>query len=224
MADHDHDIALVLSGGNALGAYQAGAYEALQEHGIEPDWVSGASAGAINGAIICGNRPEKRLPNLRRMWNVHDDEPVDANALSSALDEKRRTGAALMALMTGRPGLFVPRHIFGPWWNPLGSHEPSSLYDATPLARTLDTLVDFNLLNESPPRFCAAAVDIETGEDVVFDTAVRILDADHLRASSALFPVFAPVEINGRLIGDAGFSANLPLDPVLGAWTDRPLL
>ena len=49
-------IALVLQGGGALGAYQAGVYEALHEAGIEPDWVAGVSIGAINAAIIAGNR------------------------------------------------------------------------------------------------------------------------------------------------------------------------
>ena len=60
-------VALVLQGGGALGAYQAGVYEALAEAGIHPDWVAGVSIGAINGALIAGNPPERhsscsRLP------------------------------------------------------------------------------------------------------------------------------------------------------------------
>src|SRR5262245_8208319 len=61
-------IALVLQGGGALGAYQAGVYQALQEVGLEPDWVSGVSIGAINGAIIAGNPPALRLERLRTFW------------------------------------------------------------------------------------------------------------------------------------------------------------
>src|SRR5215468_7863132 len=57
-------IALVLQGGGALGAYQAGVYQALHEANIEPDWVSGVSIGAINAAIIAGNPPRKRLDRL----------------------------------------------------------------------------------------------------------------------------------------------------------------
>src|SRR5262245_66615188 len=60
-----HRIALVFQGGGALGAYQAGVYEALHEAGVEPDWVCGVSIGAINSAIIAGNPPEKRLEKLR---------------------------------------------------------------------------------------------------------------------------------------------------------------
>jgi NTE family protein len=55
------EIVLVLQGGGALGAYQAGAYEALSKHGLAPDWIAGISIGAINGAIIAGNEPENRV-------------------------------------------------------------------------------------------------------------------------------------------------------------------
>ena len=51
-------VALLLQGGGALGAYQAGVYEALAEADIHPDWVAGISIGAINSAIIAGNAPE----------------------------------------------------------------------------------------------------------------------------------------------------------------------
>jgi predicted acylesterase/phospholipase RssA len=61
-------IAPVLQGGGALGAYQAGVYQALQEAGLEPDWLSGVSIGAINGAIIAGNPPALRLQRLRTFW------------------------------------------------------------------------------------------------------------------------------------------------------------
>jgi predicted acylesterase/phospholipase RssA len=46
---------LVLQGGGALGAYHIGAYQALEEAGFRPDWVSGISIGAINAAILVGN-------------------------------------------------------------------------------------------------------------------------------------------------------------------------
>jgi len=43
-------IALILSGGGALGSYQAGVYEALAERNLHPDWVAGISIGAVNAA------------------------------------------------------------------------------------------------------------------------------------------------------------------------------
>ena len=60
---------LVLQGGGALGAYQAGVYEAMHEAGIAPDWIVGTSIGAINGALIAGNPPEARLEALRTFWH-----------------------------------------------------------------------------------------------------------------------------------------------------------
>lgn len=223
MSVGDHRLALVLSGGNALGAFQGGAYQALQAHGLEPDWVAGASAGSINGALICGNAADRRVARLRSFWGIGEATP-SAAAYWAGFDEARRTGAALATLAGGQPNLFVPRHLFGPWWNPLGNAEPSSLYDSAPLAGTLAQLVDFDVLNAAEPRFSATAVDVETGEDVVFDTCTGRVTPDHLRASSALLPAFSPVEIGGRLLGDAGISANLPLDLVLAEAGDRPLL
>jgi predicted acylesterase/phospholipase RssA len=58
-------VALVLQGGGALGSYQAGVAEALDEGGIEIDWVAGISIGAVNAALIAGNPPEKRVAALR---------------------------------------------------------------------------------------------------------------------------------------------------------------
>src|SRR5205814_6165971 len=61
-------IALVLSGGGALGAYQAGAYAALENRGVRPNWIAGTAIGAINGAIIAGNLPHERVLRLRQFW------------------------------------------------------------------------------------------------------------------------------------------------------------
>ena len=65
-------VVLVLQGGGALGAYQAGVYQALHEAGIEPDWVIGTSIGAINASLIAGNAPQDRLPRLREFWKRMD--------------------------------------------------------------------------------------------------------------------------------------------------------
>ena len=61
-------IVLALQGGGALGAYQAGVYQALHEAGVEPDWVIGTSIGAINASLIAGNKPEHRLAILEPRW------------------------------------------------------------------------------------------------------------------------------------------------------------
>src|SRR4051812_18071152 len=59
---------LVLQGGGALGAYQAGAFAGLHAQGMDPDWVAGVSIGAINAALIAGNTPERRVAQLNTFW------------------------------------------------------------------------------------------------------------------------------------------------------------
>lgn len=229
----DASIALVLSGGNALGAYQGGAYQALSERRMEPDWVAGASIGAINGAVICGNPSEERVSALKALWRVTEGNDAAGAipewlASSRSFDEARRTHAAAMTFAAGQPGLFVPRSVYGPWWNPLANPETSSLYDLSPLEARLESLTDFDRLNGPAPRFSATAVDVESGESIVFDTRTHRITPRHLRASGALIPTFSPVEAEGRTMGDAGLSANLPLDTVLAEnlhrSTDAPAL
>ncbi|KQT31034.1 hypothetical protein ASG29_16160 [Sphingomonas sp. Leaf412] len=218
----DFDIVLVLSGGNALGAFEVGVYQALHEHGLYPDWIVGTSIGAINGALIAGSRREHRLDVLRTFWRPNDYGwgTADTSWFPVAMDTARRTVAASWTLAAGRSGIFGPLlSSMSPWT----ANEPS-LFETDQLRETMDRLVDFDILNAGPCRFTATAVDLATGDDVVFDTRHKTLDARHIRASAALPVAFPPVEIDGRWLVDGGLSANLPLDPVLADPSPRPAL
>lgn len=71
--------------------------------------------------------------------------------------------------------------------------------------RRLSKLVDFGILNSGAVRVCIAATDIQSGEPVVFDTAMGDrISMDHLLASCGFLPEFEPLEIGGRLLGDGG--------------------
>ena len=90
-------VALVLQGGGALGAYQAGVYEALAEANIDPDWVAGVSIGAINSAIIAGNEPAERVAKLRTFWQEITANPLlDWVAAAHALAPKSNLSRALL--------------------------------------------------------------------------------------------------------------------------------
>jgi NTE family protein len=78
----------------------------------------------------------------------------------------------------------------------------------------LRRLVDFGRLNGGDVRISVATTDLETGDPVVFDSATRRIEMDHLLASSGFLPEFAPVEIGGRWLADGGFSINAPFDSI----------
>jgi NTE family protein len=224
MAKLPYNIALVLGGGNALGSYQAGVYQALHEHDHEPDWIVGASAGAINGALIAGSAPGDRLARLQDFWQPATSGATITPWWLQPSETLRRSTASMLTMSFGRPGVFGPVGPLGSWWNPDPRAAAPSLFDSKPLAATLSRLIDFPRLNSGAPRYTASAVDLVSGQDVLFDTGAMAITADHVRASAALLPVFPPVEIDGRSYVDGGFSANLPLDPVLGAPATGPTL
>lgn len=218
----DFDFVLVLGGGNALGAFEAGVYEALHERDLQPDWIVGASIGAINGALILGSAADRRLETLRRFWRPDAPGMGDPAApwLPAGLETSRRTAAAAWTVATGRQGMFgPPLSAMNPW-----SNDRHALFETEQLASTLDRMVDFDALNSATCRFTATAVDLATGDDVVFDSNGGRIDVRHIRASAALPVAFPPVEVDGRWCVDAGVSANLPLDPVLAEASARPTL
>ncbi|GJE72242.1 patatin-like phospholipase family protein [Methylorubrum podarium] len=217
------DIALVLGGGNALGAYHSGAFEVLQARGIRPDRVVGASMGAITGAIIAGNAPEDRIDRLHRFWN---EATLQTGLTGTDLLKPRQYYNALHALLTlvwGRPNIFTHRYP-GLWsalpWVP----NDVALFDHRPLLGTLSRLVDFERLNRAEIRLTVACIDVATGEEVYFDNTRERLGPEHILASAALLPAFPPVEVGGRMLCDAGYTNNLPLDPLFEPEPTRDLL
>ena len=214
--------ALVLSGGIALGAFEAGVYAAMAEAGGPlPGWLLGSSAGAVNAAIIAGNAPAARVEALRRFWEGASQDPTPWTSFwlgppppSGAWRRAYSKAAVMQALLLGCPGLFRPRIAGG---DLVG--EAPALYDLAPLRRRLPECLDFDRLNHSSaPRLSVVATDVGSGERVVFDTRGERpsrIGAEHLLASCALLPVFAPVEVEGRLLGDGGLSSNAPLDLLL---------
>ncbi len=218
--DFGQNVSLVLAGGAALGAYEAGAYAALHEAGGPlPDWVAGSSIGAINAAIIAGNAPERRVERLREFWNAVAVDPAPITSFwfgVPATGPWRRAYNRMSVLETlcfGRPGMFRPRIAPGPR---AGANDVSALYDLAPLRKQLEGVVDFDLLNSGPVRITVVATDVVSGERVIFDTGRgKRIGPEHIMASSAMLPLFAPIEVEGRLLGDGGLSANAPVDLVL---------
>src|SRR4051812_43554694 len=193
-------ITLVLQGGGALGAYQAGVYEALHEAGLQPDWVIGTSIGAINGSLIVGNRPDRRLERLRAFW-----KRVERGFVPSFLGSLPFGGPMLanwMTMANGIEGFFTPNHLAfaSPTW-PLGA-QSAGYYSTTPLRRTLTELVDFGLINAGDTRLTVGAANVRTAMMHYFDSRDRPFDVRHIMASGALPPAFPPVLIDDDMYWD----------------------
>jgi NTE family protein len=209
------DCILVLQGGGALGAYQAGVFESLGKVYREPTWVAGISIGAINAALITGNSAPSRVAKLREFWDlVSSALPAPAIAASLQAREGLNEASASQVMLFGVPGFFKPRFPPAPF-QPRGSLEAISYYDTTPLRETLERLVDFDRLNSGTVRLSVGAVNVRTGNFEYFDSAKQTIDARHIMASGALPPGFAPVEIDGEHYWDGGLVSNTPLQYVL---------
>lgn len=203
--DAPTQIALLLQGGGALASFQCGAYQTLHAAGIEPAWAVGISSGALNATLIAGNPPERRVERLRAFW-----ETISQPALPYP--------PALRAWSTfvrGRAGFFRPKPVptfMQRYW---GS-EFESWYDVSPLRGTLERFADFDRINDARSmRLSLGVVEVQSGQCVYFDNRRERLTPEHVLASCALPPGFAPVEIDGRHYWDAGLVSNTPLECLL---------
>jgi NTE family protein len=222
-------IALLLQGGGALGAYQAGVYQALAEASVLPNWVAGISIGAINAAIIAGNPPETRVAKLRSFWEQiteHSSNPItDLMSQFMTGDHARsllNEMSAMRVMATGAPGFFAPRPVI-PFLAPAGV-AATSFYDTSMLKTTLERLVDFDRINAGETHFSVAAVNVRSGNFVFFDNATHKIRPEHVMASGALPPGFGGIEIEGELYWDGGLISNTPLSWVLNATPRRDTL
>ena len=197
----------MLGGGNAVAAYDAGAYEALEQAGHMPDHLAGVSAGAVTAVLIAGNPPGRRVAALHAFWDaVATPQP----AWPAPWARASQLADGMQARLFGRPGMFRPR--LSALANP---DAPPGFYDLAPLRATLAGLVDLDRLNGGDIRVSVFAVDLRTGEELVFDTARAPITLDHVLGSCALLPNFLPVAVDGRLLVDGGLAANTPAHLVL---------
>ena len=211
-------IALLLQGGGALGAYQAGVYEALAEHHLEPDWVAGISIGAINAAIIAGNAPEVRVARLREFWSGITEplpgeemvalaaNPFVKNLFAgdwgrSVLDN----ASAMAALIGGVAGFFKPR-LPPPQLQPWGTIGATSYYDTHPLLATIEKLVDFERINRGRVRLSVGAVNVRNGNFVYFDSTTRQIGPPMSWQAAHCRRDFRPSRSKASTIGTAGSS------------------
>jgi NTE family protein len=209
----EQQIVLVLQGGGALGAFQAGVYQGFHEAGVEPDWVVGTSIGAINAALIAGNPPVVRAHRLSEYWRrVAQQRLIDEcwSVASSASGLGNRD-----AVVRGVAGFFEPNPMAV--WGiraPLGI-EQAAWYSTQPLKDTLSELVEFKSVSAYGTRLTVGAVNVCSGEMRYFDSRHELIRLEHVMASGALPPGFPAIDIDGQPYWDGGIYSNTPVEVVL---------
>lgn len=208
MASIPNQTVLILQGGGALGAFEAGVVRALEQRNLRPDVIAGVSIGAFNGAIVASH-PGHAADALDAFW--HDlavrtpDFPDEA---------ARRLIASSLAMALGVPGFFLPRWLLPPF-GLLGAATWTLLYDTAPVRELLGRYVDFRTMRSSPTRLLVSAVDVESADLKIFDSHVDTLTVDHLIASGSLPPALPWTTVEGRHFWDGGLVSNSPLDQVI---------
>lgn len=184
-------VALVLQGRGVVAAYHVGVYQALQEEGMEPDWVVGSGFGALNAAIIAGNPLDRRLSTLNELWAlIEQKSPVDT---SSA---RRLEVPDLGSIGEGIPGLFVPN--INAALGPDISVEQASLYTFDPLLDLTWRYADFASINDRRTRLSLGTVNARSGNLTFFDSNHSQITPSHVMASLALPPFFPAIELDGN--------------------------
>jgi NTE family protein len=217
-------VSLVFQGGGALGAYQAGVYQAIYEANIEATWICGTSIGAINGALIVGNPPEQRMEKLREFWKTVTTPQIGfpnipwLPGLSLSENPQTRYWAdkmnILVTMMQGVPGFFSARP-FPPVSSRADRPSLVSYYDSSPLKTTLAKLVDFDLINNKSMWLSVGAANVRTGASTYFNNYEQSLDVRHIMASASLPPGFPPTEINGEYYWDGAVVSNTPMQHII---------
>jgi NTE family protein len=185
-------IALVLSGGEALGAYQAGVYAALEKSGVRPNWIAGTAIGAVNAAIIAGNLPHERALRLRQFWHE----------ISRHAALRGRRGFGRWAHRAIRRSLSLARGGAG---FSLAPAEP--VVSAAELRELIGEAVDFDRVNSGSVRVVLGALNLATGAETFFDNDRHVLGLDHVLAGTP-FSGLPPVAIGRQLFGGGAVSVS----------------
>ncbi len=227
----NNKLALILTGGGARGAYQAGVVKALTEISAKMglaqpfDIITGVSAGAINAAYLAAqaHQLEEGAIRLVKLWeNVKFDQVFQSD----------------MASMSNIGFKFIVDILTGPM---SGSHMARSLLNTKPLRKLIEQNVDFdqiqkNIDNNRLDAVSLTATDYTSSNSISFiqgkeplqlwDRQLRkseraLLRVEHVMASSAIPLFFPPIDVDGRHFGDGCLRNQAPLSPAIHLGANR---
>jgi NTE family protein len=228
------NIGLVLSGGGARGAYQAGVLKGIGEicSTYKISWpfpiMTGLSAGAINVSFLAASSTDfyEATSRLTSIWSslrsddVFRTDPASLSAIG---------GRWLTSILTGGRSL---------------SEKPQSLVDTSPLRRLLsqhitEGAIEQNLTASKFESVCVSATEYATSRGVSFIQSRHAesawdkprslglsttLSIDHVLASSAIPVLFPAININGAYYGDGCLRNLTPLSPAIRLGSEKILV
>jgi NTE family protein len=184
----DAPTTLVLSGGGAKGAYEAGVAAAFVSRGLPIRLVAGSSAGALNAAMIA----DGRLDRLEALWRGLSRDRIYA----------LRTRVLFAGLLPG-------------WLTLLALDRAGSLFDPQPLRELIDASLDLERIRASPVRLLVITSDLARREPRLFDN--RTVTREALVAAAAVPGAFPAVDVDGALLVDGGLTGRAPVLEALAA-------
>ncbi len=211
--------ALVLQGGAALGAYEYGAIKYLYEIGITPQIVTGVSIGSFNAGVLGGAAdPIAALDELwRNYFTIGGLKGLVLKLIPSSKVQQ-------IVQLSGVPNVFSlnPAALLFPITS------ATSIYNLSQLQKTLEKVIDFDLLNSADaPHVAVHAMNVQTGELKHFENRVKRLTLDHLVASASIAPI-APATVIPNDAGekeyywDGGFYDNTPISKAINLLEQTP--
>lgn len=189
----------MLSGGGARGAAHIGVLKVLEEQRIPVHAIAGTSMGAVVGGLYASGLSAAEIATLidSEEWRAGFTEPAPRDRLSFRRKSEDQNFLVKFPLGIKSGSFRLPKALVS------GQRVSQVLRRVTfPVAR-------LDAFDQLPIPFRAVATDLETGDPVVLSGGDLV---DAMRASLAAPGVFAPVEIDGRLLVDGGLANNLPVD------------
>ncbi len=200
MSEKTKNIGLVLQGGGALGAYEAGAIQRIYEKGYRPEILTGTSIGALNAAVLAAPKYGAANDTLQDLWDYLGHE--------HPFPLFQRYNTAYTSL--GHPRFFKLQGSM------FGMNQRPSIYDISPALETMRRFIDFDFLNsDDAPTVVVTATNIVSGEIERFSNRNDTLTPEHIMASGALPPSFPPIEIDGNFYWDGGIYDNTPIQSLV---------
>ncbi|MDZ7757334.1 patatin-like phospholipase family protein [Rhodohalobacter sp.] len=193
-------VGVVLSGGGARGVAHIGILKALEEAGVQIDYITGTSMGSLIGGLYAIGYSADQLIELSKTSNFMELFTEKPNRRYTSNYEKGFDGRTILTVPISESGLSLPQGII----------TGQNIY--TYISRLVWSAHGTDDFDNFPIPFATIATDIETGEAVVFRSGYL---PDAIRASISIPSAIAPHEINGKYYVDGGLARNLPVQDAI---------